>query len=84
MIYGGASCIADAIGIYNMRCLKGQYIWIGLKANLVRAVLVAVTLLIPGLSALAVVVWSAIILVLGEVLLLGMLVVAFRGNAQGQ
>ena len=69
LIYGSASCVVDAMGFYNMRSLRRGLIWAALAVNVVRAALVALPLLRPGIGASAIVVWSAAVLIAGELVL---------------
>ncbi len=68
-IYFGAHCITDAVGLYNMRALRENLIWVSLAVAALRVAFTAPILLLPQVSALTIVAWSAAVLVIGELLL---------------
>ena len=81
LIYGSACCVVDGLGFYNMRSLRGGLIWVALAVNVVRAALAALPLLRPEIGAYAIVVWSAAVLVAGELILFLLLNIVDRANA---
>lgn len=75
LVYFGAYSLASVIGLYNIRSQRGGLVRLDFYANLVRAGATALLALLPPLNPLAIVAWSAMILVLGELglcLLLGL------------
>lgn len=78
LIYGSASCLTDAVGLYNIRVLRRSLVWVGLFVNMLRAALIAAPLFIPQIDALMIVSWSALVLIGGELLLLWVLAVVGR------
>lgn len=78
LVYAGTSCLVTALGFYNMRCLRGDLFWIAFAVNALRAALTAPLLVLPQIGALAMVTWSALVLLLGELLLMWLLTFAAR------
>lgn len=69
LIFGSACCVVDALGFYNMRVLRGNLINLGLAVNAARALFAAFPLLYDGLAPLAIVAWTAVVVVIGELAL---------------
>ncbi|MFV0298405.1 MAG: hypothetical protein ACK5JT_20075 [Hyphomicrobiaceae bacterium] len=72
LIYGGATCIVEAIGFYNVRVMRRDFVRVGLWVNVLRAGACALPFLYH-LSPLHIATWSAVVLVVGELALLWLL-----------
>lgn len=69
LIYFGALVITASVGLHNIRDQRRNLVRVAVAVNACRALGTGAIMLVPGLGPLAIVTWSAAILVGGEVVL---------------
>jgi hypothetical protein len=80
LIYGAFSAGTSILGLYNIGVLRGSLIRLDLGVNALRAGLTWALAWAGSLNAVEIVTWSGAILLGGELLLLGLLVLVRRGE----
>ncbi|WP_150117447.1 hypothetical protein [Microvirga vignae] len=81
LIYFGGLIITASIGLYNIRAQRHNLLRIALMVNLGRVGATTLPFLFPAASPLAIVTWSAVVQVVGEVILWVALTWAERNRA---
>ncbi len=78
LIYFSAHCLTATVGIYNIRAYRGDLVWLQLAISGLQVALTAPLLMLPQVGALAIVIWSSLVLLGGELLLAWLLNIACR------
>ena len=84
LIYFCAQCLTNAVGFYNMRSLREDFIRIALATSALRVAFIAPVLVLPDADALAIVIWSSLVLLSGEFLCAWLLTIAHRRRQKGR
>jgi hypothetical protein len=69
VIYFGALVLSVSLGFYNIRAQRWMLIRIELAVNVCRAAATGTLVLFPTIGPIAIVAWSSVILIVGEVVL---------------
>ncbi|WP_262300376.1 hypothetical protein [Microvirga sesbaniae] len=78
--YFSCHALACVIGVYTMRSQRPGFVRLALIANFMRAAGTTVLIIVPNMTSYQVVLWSGIIVVAGEFVLVALLRVHARGK----